>query len=126
MAIATIIESEVKFELKSCPPDGYVVIRRMTYGERLKRQSMMSKMKMDMGDRRGSNPVAEFEMLNEAVSLWEFANLITDHNLTDSSQKPLNFKNAADVHRVRGQVGDEISQYISNINEYEEDEEVKN
>lgn len=127
MAVATIVESEVRFSLNSCPPDGFVVIRRMTYGERLRRQGMMSKMRMDMGDRKtGGNPVAEFEMFHEQVSAWEFANLVVQHNLTDANNKPLNFKNVADVHRIRGQVGDEITQYINKINEFEEEEEVKN
>jgi hypothetical protein len=58
--------------------------------------------------------------------LWEFANLILDHNLTDAQDRKLNFKDPNDVKSIRGQVGDEIQLYINEMNSFEEAEEIKN
>lgn len=127
MPIATVIDSQQRFDLQTCP-EGYVIIRRMTFGERLKRTSMMSKMTMEMPDRRSgnNNPTAEFEMFQEKVTAWEFSNLILEHNLTDEKGTLLNFKNVADVQRISSQIGDEISRRINEINDFEELPEVKN
>lgn len=39
MPVATSTGETERHDLKSCPPDGYVVLRPMTYGEKLYRQS---------------------------------------------------------------------------------------
>lgn len=126
MPIATIVDSTERFELKSCPPDGYVVVRRMTYGEKLKRQSMMTKFKMEMGRNKSDAMNMDVDLDQEKVSMWEFANLIVEHNLTDENEKPLNFKNMADIARLGPVVGEEIQTYIDKLNSFEEDDEVKN
>lgn len=126
MAIATIVSANERFALKSCPPDGYVVVRRMTYGEKLKRQSMMTKFKMEMGKNKSDAMNMDVDLDQEKVSMWEFANLIVEHNLTDETEKALNFKNMADIARLGPVVGEEIQTYIDKINSFEEDEEVKN
>lgn len=126
MAVATIIDSTERFELKSCPPDGYVVVRRMTYGEKLKRQSMMTKFKMEMGRNKTDAMNMDVDLDQEKVSMWEFANLIVEHNLTDELEKALNFKNMADIARLGPVVGEEIQTYIDKLNSFEEADEVKN
>lgn len=126
MAVATIVDSTERFDLKSCPPDGYVVIRRMTYGEKLKRQSMMTRFKMEMGRKNTDANVMDVDLDQEKVSMWEFANLVVEHNLTDESLKPLNFKNMADIVRLGPVVGEEIQKRIDELNSFEEDDSVKN
>lgn len=126
MAVATIVNTTERFDLKSCPPDGYVVVRRMTYGEKLKRQSMMTKFKMEMGRKNSDTSVMDVDLDQEKVSIWEFQNLIVEHNLTDENEKPLNFKNMADIARLGPVVGEEIQKRIDELNSFEEDEEVKN
>lgn len=126
MAVATIVDATERFDLKSCPPDGYVVIRRMTYGEKLKRQSMMTKFKMEMGRNKSDAMNMDVDLDQEKVSMWEFANLIVEHNLTDVDEKPLNFKNMADIARLGPVVGEEIQKRIDEVNSFEEDDEVKN
>lgn len=126
MAIATIVNANERFDLKSCPPDGYVVVRRMTYGEKLKRGSMMTKFRMEMGKNKSDSMNMDVDLDQEKVSMWEFANLIVEHNLTDDTERPLNFKNMADISRLGPVVGEEIQTYIDKLNSFEEDDEVKN
>jgi hypothetical protein len=126
MPVATVTDSDVKVDLKSIE-GGYVVIRRATYGEKLKTKSMMSSIRMELGDKKTGNiSQAHIELFEEKVTNYEFANFISDHNLTDEKQKPLNFKNAADVARLRGQIGEEISDRMKEVNDFEDNEEVKN
>ena len=127
MAVATIIQPTETFKLKSCPPDGYVTIRRMTWGEKLKRQSMMTKYRMEMSKRtKDADLSLDMDILQEKVSHWEFSNLIMEHNLTDENETLLNFRNMADIDRLGPVVGEEIQKYIDEMNSFEEEEEVKN
>lgn len=127
MAIATITQSTETFKLKSAPPDGYVVIRRMTWGEKLKRQSMMTKYRMEMTKSTKDKDMAlDVDILQEKVTVWEFQNLIMEHNLTDENETVLNFRNIADINRLGPVVGEEIQKYIDELNTFEEKEEVKN
>lgn len=126
MAIATIVSTTDRFDLKSAPPDGYVVIRRMTWGEKLKRQGMMTNFRMDVGGNKKDDMSMDVNLFQEKVTLWEFANLIVEHNLTDDKMQQLNFKNAADVARLGPLVGEEIQKRIDEINAFEEDDDVKN
>lgn len=126
MAIATVVNATERFDLKSCPPDGYVVIRRMSYGEKLKRQSMMTKFRMEMGRNKSEAMNMDVDLDQEKVSMWEFSNLIVEHNLTDEHERQLNFKNMNDISRLGPVVGEEIQTYIDKLNSFEEDDEVKN
>lgn len=128
MAVAVVLAQNEKYELKSCPPDGYVVIRRMNYGESLKRKDMMASIAMSMDTSKKGNSEAKMQMdlLQEKTSLWEFANLVVEHNLTDANEKPLDFRLPEHVRMIRGQVGDEIQMRIDKLNSFEDDEETKN
>lgn len=118
MPVAVITEQSKTFDLKSCPPDGYVTIRRMTYGQKLTRTEMTSKLRIAM--QKGTKDVqGEIDMMQRQVALWEFANLIADHNLTDTMNRKLDFANPADVQSLMGQVGEEISTYIDELNNFE-------
>lgn len=129
MPIASIVDPTQRFDLKSLS-GGYVVIRRMTWGEKLKRQSMMTKFHMNLGDKRDKNSSAEVDILQEKVSLWEFQNLIVEHNLehreVNGNVRELNFKNINDVNLLDPKIGEEIQSRIDELNAFEEDEEVKN
>lgn len=126
MPVATITQTDFKEELKSLP-GGYVVIRRMTYGERLTRQQMAMKMQMKGNNKRDS--VIDIEVMNRLTTLWSFANLIVEHNLTaynnprdpSSGERPLNFRNVADVELLDTVVGEEVDRLIDRHNNFEED-----
>lgn len=121
MPRATVTQNNTeRFDLKTCP-EGYVVVRRMTYGEKLNRQEDIMNMQTGMDDRQ-----MQIKLMTRKVALQDFANLVTEHNLTDENDVALNFKNPADVIRLDPRVGDEIGQYIDLINSFEEDAATKN
>lgn len=120
MPVAVVVNDTERFELKSLP-EGYVVIRQMTYGERLKRSGLSSKMKVT-ADKK-SEYAGELEMAVEKISLWDFQNLIVDHNLDDANGNRLNFRNIADIQRLNSRVGEEIGKYIDQLNSFEDIEE---
>lgn len=124
VAVVTNILSEKK-DLASCP-GGYVIVRRMNYGEKLYRSNIATRMLMSTDKASKDTFQGELDMQTEEVAYWEFANLVVEHNLTDDNEKPLNFKNRADVKRLDGSVGDEIGKIIDEWNNAEETEEVKN
>lgn len=120
MPRATVASETEKFELKSLP-EGYVVIRRMTYGEKLNRTDSMMNMRTSGEDRE-----MHIQMMSKRIAFQDFGNLIVEHNLTDENDKPLNFKNAADVERLDPRIGDEIGQLIDGINSFEDKDDTKN
>jgi len=128
MPIAIVIQNSEEYKLKSCE-GGIVKIRRMTFGESLVRKDMMASVAMEMQNRssKGNESMKlQMDLLQEKTTLWEFSNLIVSHNLTDSNEKLLDFKNPAHVKALVGRIGDEIQQYINELNSFEENEEIKN
>jgi hypothetical protein len=122
MPRATVnVEETEHVELKSLP-GGYVTLRRLSYGQLLHRRAMASSMRMEA---QGKNFAAEMQMVNESVTVYEFANCIIEHNLEDENGKTLNFKNAADIRRLDPRIGEEIDQHISKLNNFEEDGEAE-
>jgi hypothetical protein len=149
MPLAVIFEPSKRKDLKSCPPDGFVVIRRMNWGESLKRKDMMASIAMDMQSQKGAKgrnqeetTRIQMDILSEKTTIWEFANLIEEHNLTkmvnsktgqpckptdpDAKEVPLDFKKPEDIKMIEGRIGDEIQLYINELNSFEDSEEVKN
>jgi hypothetical protein len=120
MPRATVMIDNQRFDLKTCP-EGYVVIRRMTYGEKLNRQEDMMNMRTS-----GKDEDMQINIMARKVALEDFKNLVIEHNLTDDQDRPLNFKNAADVLRLDPRIGDEIGAYIDEINSFEESDDTKN
>jgi hypothetical protein len=126
MAIATTASTEtVRKDLKTCPPDGYVVIRRQTYGEKLNNSE--STMKLTAGAKKSSGLEGEVALVNKAVTIWQFANLIVDHNLEHQAPngdlRLLNFKQISDIQLLRGDIGEEIATYIDELNNFEATDE---
>lgn len=121
MPVATVTQKTEQFDLKSCP-GGYVVIKRMTHGQKLARQDLSSKMKIDTG-KKAKGATAEIDMMRAVVAHWEFQNLIADHNLTDESERLLNFRYIPDIDMLDGKVAEEISTYIDKVNNFEADAE---
>lgn len=122
MPRATVAVSTVKFDLKTLP-EGYVVIRRMTFGEKLERQDEMMRMSASTDPQ---NRQLEMNLMVKKAALKDFSILVVEHNLTDADDRPLNFKEAKDVTNLDPRIGDEISQLIDSINAFEETEETKN
>lgn len=128
------VEGE-RFELESLK-GGFVVLRRLTYGQKMFRRSLLSKARMETGaagnraDRRAQAKqsfTAELELMNEKVTLFEFQNCIVEHNLeyldAAGEIKLLDFHRPEDVKKLDGRVGEEIDELITDYNNFEADDE---
>lgn len=139
MPLAVVMEEPTRKDLKTCP-EGYVMVARMTYGEKLQRRAFNSKMEMKL--QRGSKDATSIiDMFKEEMELYDFAHCIADHNLTKmvdqhglpckpsapgAHEEPLDFKKPADVKMIAGQIAEEIATYIDEINNFELDDDAKN
>lgn len=123
------------FQLKTCPPDGFIKIKRLSYGDKMFRRSLMGKATVKTGggnrSRRGDF-IAEMELINERVTMFEMSRSIVDHNLTilltpgdESSEVPVDFSNPVHVKLLDGAVGEEIDSIIMEFNEFEDDEDTE-
>lgn len=120
MPVGTVTRNTERFDLETLP-GGYVVIRRMSYGEKLARQDNILSMRTSK-----ETEGVEFSMLNKNAALHDFSNLVIEHNITDENDRPLNFKDAKDIFALDPRIGDEIGQKIDSINSFEETEQTKN
>jgi len=108
---------------------GFVTARRLTYGEKLTRRAMVSSMKLGDGE-NGKDFAAEVRLVNEVATLYDFQHCVVDSNLTkpnlaapddEEQDLPLNFKDAADVRALDPRTGEEISEWLDSLNNYEVD-----
>jgi len=127
MPKATVGNSEKTFELKSLP-EGKITLKRMTYGQKLERIELATqqviKTETDKRGRptQGQATEMDIKMLQRKVADYEFAHCIVSHNLTGDNDEPLNFSNPATLDFLDPRIGDEISQYIQDMNNFEETE----
>jgi len=110
-------QETLRFDLKSCP-GGYVVLRRLTYGQYLQRREMAAK--MQFSGKPGSGDVqGELAAANRKVVEFEFANCIVEHNLEDNDGNILDFRQAWSVQAIDPRIGEEIGSHIDEMNQYE-------
>jgi hypothetical protein len=115
--------TEEEFKLKSLDGEGWVKLRRLTYGQKLHRRSMVSKMRIETSGKKSKDFQGEMDLINEKATQYDFANCIIDHNLEDEAGKKLNFSSIADIQRLDPRVGEEIDTLIGELNNFEENEE---
>lgn len=123
-----------RFELVTAPADpndpndepGFVVLRRMSYDEKLLTRDMGSKIKLESQQQQGrraygqkADSNAELELANKIVTEWEFRNLVVDHNLRRQDGTLFDFKVPGILRAVNPRVGDEIAFYIGQMNNFE-------
>jgi predicted TIM-barrel fold metal-dependent hydrolase len=122
MVRATVnTEETIRHDLKTLP-EGFVVIKRLSYGAKLHRRAMVSKMTIQ-GNSKGKDFAGEMQLINEAATQYDFAHCIVDHNLDDEQGRHLNFSNVQDITSLDPRVGEEIDKYINELNNFEDDEE---
>lgn len=114
------VEDTSRRELKSLP-GGFVVLRRMTYGQFVQRRAMMKLSVATTG--RNKDFRGEMAMASEEIARFEFSHCIVDHNLEDEHGQKLNFSSLVDFNRLDPRVGQEIEGFISEMNNFEEDDE---
>ena len=119
MPRATVnIQESIRKDLQTCP-EGYVVLRRLSYGQLLQRREMSAK--MTFAGNSKSDMLGELNAANQKVTEYEYANCIVEHNLEDENGTLLNFKQAWAVQSLDPRIGDEISKYIDELNQFEAD-----
>jgi hypothetical protein len=121
---ATVSLLAEHFDLKTCP-EGFVKLKRFSYGAKLRRQQMAMAASMRAQD-DGQGNVTEAEMAvafaQRKVAEFEFSECIVDHNLDGDDQNKLNFQNPQTVDVLDPRIGEEISTLIANMNNYMEAE----
>jgi hypothetical protein len=122
MPRATVDSENVeRHELKTAPPDGFVVVRRLTYGEVLQRRGMM---KLEVATRSKSKGLeGELALADQKYTQFDFQRCIVDHNLEDASGRKLNLGNVNDLVQLDPKIGQEIEEILSTLNELEEKDE---
>lgn len=122
MPVATTSGLETKrFDLKSLE-GGYVIVRRMTFGQYMRRREQVSQMFLKGGkDTDGMEGM--MQLVSAKATELDFANCITEHNLTDDQDRLLDFKNTRHVESLNPRIGDEIGKYIDEMNQFNEEEQ---
>lgn len=119
MPKATVSGGTERFDLKSLP-EGYVVLKRMSYGQMLERQEMSASVLMDT-DKKGQSMAAKMQFVQRAVAQFEMRNCVVDHNLTDDDEQLLNFNRPDILAILDPRVGTEIGELIDKMNQFEEE-----
>lgn len=123
MPVATVnLEPEEPKPLKTAPPDGFVQLRRMSYGQKLDRMKHVGKLSVDMRGRGKGGTKGEMEMLQKASTIYDFRACIVDHNLTDPTGRKLNLANERDIDSLDPRIGEEIGSLIDELNNFEDNE----
>lgn len=111
------INDTIRVDLLSCP-GGFVVLRRMSYGQRLKRDAMTVDMSMRQ---QGKERVIDIEAAQEEVTCFEFASCIAEHNLEDEHGNLLRFGEKYAVVALDARIGAEISAEIEKLHDFQAD-----
>lgn len=120
MPRATIDATGVtRIDLKSLP-EAYVVLRKQSYGQRKRRDDIVTRVTMQAADRKGVPDVMHMDIRNLDVSLFDYRTAIVEHNLEDAEGRTLNFSNPNDLENLDPQVGDEIEYHIRKMNRFDQ------
>lgn len=115
------VTSTKREELRSLP-EGYVVLRRMTYGQQLERREML-KMTMATDESKDGEFIGEMALASMKITQHEYLHCIVDHNLEkelpDGTLAKLNFAQLDDFKSLDPRVGQEIEKFISDMNNFE-------
>lgn len=122
MPVAAIkTDDTFRHDLKTCE-GGFVVLKRLSYGQWLARNEMAMEVKIQASG-RGNNAAfgGEMAMHNRKVTIWEFQQCIVDHNLQNTDETPLDFRGINTLDILDPKVGTEISDYIRELHDFETD-----
>jgi len=122
MPRATVSSETERKDLKSLP-DGYVVLKRMSYGQSVQRRAMLRMSFETTGKKNDFR--GEMAMASEEIQRFEFANCIVDHNLEDDNGNKLALGTAQGMAQLDPKVGQEIEKYIEEMNNFEDEAEAE-
>lgn len=121
MPKAVVSQDTERFDLKTLN-GGFVVLRRLSYGEMLRRRDMMQTMRQTEsveastnGKKEGGDVEAVFHV--SKVTHFNFSRAVEEHNLEDEDGRVLNFASVADIAKLDPRIGGEIEDLIIDMNE---------
>lgn len=118
-ATANIVEPE-KHDLKSLP-GGWIVLRRLTYGQKLERKAMASVASAETQG-RSRNMKLQMAMVNEQAQLYDFTHCVVEHNLEGDDGNLLNLQDINAIRSLDPRIGEEIETMMDKMNNFEEDD----
>lgn len=110
MPKGTVSKTPVRKSLKSCPPDGFVKLRKLPYGMMLDRRDNSSSMSM-----RGEDESVDFKLKQRWTRMYEFQHCIIEHNIEDEDGTLFNFSNELSFDLLDPEIGMEIEKYIDEL-----------
>ena len=123
-AIATA--EEHRLDMKTIE-GGFIVAKRLTYGEKMQRRAMTAGMKIE--SQKGKKDfLGEMQLINEQATVFDFQRCILDHNLfkDDDDLDKFDFSKINDIRMLDPRAGEEIDAWLSELNNYEDDDEEGN
>lgn len=121
MPKATVSLDVVHKELKTAPPDGFVDLKRMSYGQIVERRAMLT-----MGfeaDGKTKDFRGEMAFANKRITMFEFEHCIAAHNLEDDNGVNIKLNTIEGFSSLDSRIGQEIEKYISDMNNFEDEEQ---
>ena len=119
MPVAVRSTGTERFELKTLE-GAFVTLRKMSYGQILTRRAMMKLTFQTQG--KNKSVEGEIAMANKKVNLYEFQTCVVEHNLERESGQLLNLSDPNDVEMLDPKVGQEIEQYMNQLNNFEDED----
>lgn len=107
-----------KHELKSLP-GGYVVARKLSYGEKQRRMQIASGQSIHTQARSNGQPDKVDVSINSFdIQQFDFMHCIIEHNLfkDDDERVKFNFRNALDLMDLDDAIGQEIEAFLDELN----------
>ncbi len=102
--------------------EGFVELRKLSYGQVLERRDMGAKIAIEgITDGRQEDLKVTTDMIQQAVTEYEFRHAIASHNLEDEHGVTLNFTDPKAVWALDPQVGQEIGALIDDMNQWDSD-----
>ena len=132
MPRATVSQDTERCNLVTCE-GGYVDLRTLSFHEMNTRADIATRMYQEQtaqprskGGRRSQQSEPDvvrgyFEIMNVAVTEFEFRNCIVDHNLEDENGNLIDFTRPMQAWRLDPKIGQEISALIDARNQMDED-----
>lgn len=117
-AVAT--QDTTRVDLKSCP-GGFVELRKLSYGEILKRREISSEATAPLGQKNSDTPTEmRLHIAILKTQQYDFSKCIIDHNLEDENDRKLNLASPSDFQKLDPKVAQEIEYYIDQLNQPED------
>jgi hypothetical protein len=117
MPRATVSTAPQRFELKTCP-EGWVKMRRMSYGELLTSQDMAFQVQMKASENNSDEADMGISVTRAAISAFQINTCVMDHNLEDENGRKLVFSDDADVTSLDPNIGQELTKLIDDMHDW--------